>query len=152
MKTKLLGLICLFVLSANMPALAANGPASVNEKLIKAFQDAFPLAEKIEWKESGDHYIVYFKESSVLSEIEYDHDGNFIASDRYYQDVHMLPLHLAWELKKKYADKTVYGITEMNTESETLYYVKLEDSKGWTTVKGSSDGILQVVEKLKKQP
>jgi hypothetical protein len=151
MKTKLAGLIGLFVLLAQMNAMAGKGPATVSEKLIKAFQTAFPMAEKVDWNENGDNYFVHFKENNVVSEIEYDHDGNFIESERYYKDVSMIPIHLAWELHKKFPDKTVFGITETNTESETYYYVKLEDSKGWITVKGSSDGICQVVEKFNKQ-
>jgi hypothetical protein len=151
MKTKLAGLICLFVLSAQVHALASGSPAAINEKLIKAFQDAFPLAEKVDWKENGDHYFVHFKENDVLSEIEYDHEGNFIESERYYKAVTLLPIHLAWELHKKFPDKTVFGITETNTDAETYFYVKLEDNKEWITVKGSSDGIVQVVEKFNKQ-
>jgi hypothetical protein len=45
----------------------------------------------------------------------------------------------------------VYGITETNTETETLYYVKLQDSKEWVTVKGTADGIVQIVERFNKQ-
>jgi hypothetical protein len=151
MKTKLAGLIGLFVLIAQIPSLAGNGIATVNEKLIRAFQTAFPLAEQVDWNEQGDHYFVHFKEHEVLSEIEYDHDGNFIASERYYRSADLLPLHLAWELRRKFANKTVYGVTETNTESETYYYVKLQDSKEWITVKGSPDGAVQVIEKLNKQ-
>jgi hypothetical protein len=151
MKTKLAALIGLFVLLVQMNAMADKNPATVSEKLIKAFQTAFPMAEKVDWKENGDHYFVHFKENNVVSEIEYDHDGNFIESERYYKDLSLIPIHLAWELHKKFPDKTVFGITETNTESETYYYVKLEDSKSWITVKGSSDGICQVVEKFNKQ-
>lgn len=151
MKTKLAGLICLFVVAAQMNVLADRGTATVSEKLIKAFQTTFPLAEQVDWFEQGDHYFVHFKDHEILSEIEYDHEGNFIASERYYKSADLLPLHLAWELHKKFANKTVYGITETNTESETYYYVKLQDGKEWITVKGSSDGIVQVVEKFNKQ-
>ncbi len=151
MKTKLAGLISLLVLLAQMQATAGKSPATVSEKLIKAFQTAFPLAEKVDWNENGDHYFVHFKENNVVSEIEYDHDGNFIESERYYKDVSLLPIHLAWELHKKFPDKTIFGITETNTETETCYYVKLEDSKSWVTVKGFSDGLCQVVEKFNKQ-
>jgi hypothetical protein len=151
MKTKLAGLITLFVLIAQLPLLAGNGTATINEKLIRAFQTAFPLAEQVDWNEQGDHYFVHFKEHEVLSEIEYDHDGNFIASERYYKSADLLPLHLAWELRRKFANKTVYGVTETNTETETYYYVKLQDNKEWITVKGSSDGSVQVIEKLNKQ-
>jgi hypothetical protein len=151
MKTKLAGLICLFVVAAQMNVLADRGTATVSEKLIKAFQTTFPLAEQVDWNEQGDHYFVHFKDHEILSEIEYDHDGNFIASERYYKSADLLPLHLAWELHKKYGNKTVYGVTETNTESETYYYVKLQDNKEWITIKGSSDGIVQVVEKFNKQ-
>jgi hypothetical protein len=151
MKTKLASLVCVFVLSAQIHALADNSPAAINEKLIKAFQAAFPLAEKVDWNENGDHYFVHFKDHEILSEIEYDHEGNFVASARYYKSVDLLPLHLAWELHKKFGTKTIFGVTETNTESETIYYVKLEDGKEWVTVKGSSDGMLQVIEKFNKQ-
>ena len=111
----------------------------------------FPWPRKLNGKKAASNYIVYFKEKSVLSEIEYDHEGNFIASERYYKDPSLLPLHPEWELHKKYANKTIFGITEMNTESETEYYIKLEDNKEWITVKSTSDGLLEVVDRLKKQ-
>jgi hypothetical protein len=151
MKTKLSGLICMFMLFAQMHVLAGNSPAAINEKLLRAFRNAFPLAEKVDWRENGDHYFVYFKENGILSEIEYDHEGNFIRSERYSKSVNLLPLHLSWELHKKFPNKTVFGITETNTEVETYYYVKLEDDKEWMTVKGSVDGNLRVVEKFLKQ-
>jgi hypothetical protein len=151
MKTKLAGLICLFVLSAQMHVLADNGPFAVNEKLLKAFRDAFPLAEKVDWKDNGEHYFVHFRENDVLSEIEYDHEGNFVKSERYSKSISLLPLHLSWELHKKFPDKTVFGITETNTDAETYYYVKLEDGKEWMTVKGSVDGNVVVIEKFFKQ-
>ena len=151
MKTKLAGLISLFALVAQLHAVAGKIPATINEKLIKAFQTAFPLAEKVDWNENGGHYFVHFRENSVISEIEYDHDGNFIESERYYKDISLIPINLAWELHKKFPDKTIFGITETNTDAETDYYVKLEDSKGWITVKGTSDGICQVVERFNKQ-
>ena len=151
MKTKFALLICLIGLTAHVQAKTHHVTLMVNEKLIKAFQAAFPLAEKVDWIENGDHYFVHFKDHDIISEIEYDHEGNFLASERYYQAADMLPIHLAWALHKKFPGKTVFGITEINTEAETLYYVKLDDSKEWITVKGSSDGITQVIEKFNKQ-
>ncbi len=152
MKTKLVGLFSLFLLTLTLQA-SAHGPVTVNEKLLKAFHDAFPQAKTVDWNESGDYYFVHFHESpTVVSEIEYDHDGNFIESERYYSDINLLPIHLKWEINKKYKDKTVFGITEVNTDSETSYYVKLEDNKEWITVKGTAYGIDSVVEKFQKQP
>jgi hypothetical protein len=151
MKTKLAGLICLFVLCAQIQVYANGGPTTINEKLLKAFKDAFPLAEKVDWNESADHYFVHFNDQGILSEIEYDHEGDFIESERYYKTADLLPLHLAWELHKRFPKKTIYGITETNTEFETYYYVKLEDNKEWVTVKCSTDAILEVFDKLTKR-
>ena len=151
MKTKLAGLISLFVLSAQMQVLAGTSRAEVSQKVISAFQAAFPTAEKVDWSEDGDHYYVHFKDHQVISEIEYDHDGNFISSERYYSDGSQLPLHLTWDLRRKFHDKTIYGITETNMDDETYYYVKLQDAKEWITVKGSADGFIKVVERFNKQ-
>ena len=151
MKIKLSGLICLFVLFMQFHAFADKGLRAVNSKVLRAFRDAFPLAEKVEWSGNGDHYFVNFKENAVLSEVEYDHDGNFIRSERFFKSVNLLPRHLSREIHKKFPDKTVFGITETKTDAEIRYYVKLEDDKEWMTVKGSVDGNVLVVEKFYKQ-
>lgn len=151
MKTRFAVLVFLSALILQLQVKASNGPLAVNEKLLKAFQAAFPQAEKVDWIENGDHYFVHFKDHEIISEIEYDHEGNFLASERYYKAADMLPIHLAWALHKKFPNKAVFGITETNTEAETIYYIKLEDNKEWITVKGSSDGITQVIEKFNKQ-
>lgn len=150
MKTKLVILVCLLVVGTQSTVLAGSGRSTVNEKIVKAFRDAFPLAEKVDWIEKGDHVYVHFKEHEVLSEIEYDHDGNFLFSERYYTNADMLPLHLSWELHKKFHDKTVFGVTEATTESETFYFIKMEDSMEWITIKATSDGSMQVTEKFNK--
>jgi hypothetical protein len=150
MKTKLTSLICFFVLFAQTHVLAGNGPATINEKLVKAFKEAFPLAEKVDWNEIGNHYFVHFKENEVVSEIEYDHGGNFVSSERYYADANLLPIHVAWEIHKKFVGKSIYGVTESSTEAGTVYSIKLQDEKEWITVRAVEDGILGVVEKFAK--
>jgi hypothetical protein len=114
MKTKLMGLFCLLLLSSQMRASTNNSPADVNAKVMKAFQEAFPLAKTVDWKESGEYYFVHFKENGSLMEIEYDHDGNFIESEKYYTDSDLLPAHLVWELNKKFKGKTIFGVTEVD--------------------------------------
>ena len=151
MKTTSAGIAILFLLFTQLNARADHGPFTVSEKLIQAFQAAFPLAEKVDWNETGDHYFVHFKDHEIMSEIEYDHEGNFLASERYYTSADMLPIHLAWALHKKFPNKTVFGITETSTEAETLYYIKMQDNKEWITVKGYPDGISQVIERLRKE-
>ena len=54
------------------------------------------------------------------------------------------------EMQKKYADKTVFGVTEVSTDSTVEYFIKLEDATSWTTVRANIDGGMTVVEKYKK--
>ncbi len=151
MKTKLAKLACLFVLVLQTAAFAHGSPKEVNEKVTRAFHDAFPLAEKVDWKEKDNGYVVYFMENAIRSQIEYDLDGNFLSAIRYYQNPCLLPLRLSWQLHKKFGDKTVYGITETSSGSKTFYFVKLEGQSDWVTVRGNANGNLRVVEKLDKQ-
>ncbi|MFI5192479.1 MAG: hypothetical protein ACHQD7_00415 [Chitinophagales bacterium] len=150
MKKRFAGLLCLFVLVLQTAVFAHGRPSEVNEKVIRAFHDAFPMAEKVDWREKENSYVVYFTEDAVRSQIEYDLDGNFLSAVRYYQNPCLLPLHLSWQLHKKFGDKTVYGVTETTSQSKTLYYVKLEGQNDWVTVRGNADGNLKVVEKLDK--
>ena len=152
MKTRIAGLIFLFVFSTQITVLASNSSVSVNEKTLKAFRDAYPHAEKVVWKENEEYYFVYFRDNGIFSQIDYDHDGNFQCSLRYYNDANLLPPQLALELQKKYPAKTVYGITETSSQSNnTTFFIKLEDAHSWTSVKGTADGYIRVMEKLNKQ-
>jgi hypothetical protein len=155
MKTKFVKLLCLLVVVAQT-AVFAHGrrgntrPSEVNEKLVRAFQDAFPKAEKVDWQEKENGYVVYFMENAVRSQINYDLDGNFVSAIRYYQDENLLPLHLSWQLHSKFADKTVYGVTVTTSEGKTFYFVKLEGQHDWTTVKANANGSMRITERLAK--
>lgn len=151
MKTGIMKLLCLFVLAAQTSAFASARPAAVNEKLLKEFHKAFPQAEKVAWTENENSYVVVFMENTVRSKIEYDLEGRFLNATRYYQDGNLLPLHLSWQLHQRFADKTVFGVTETTSDSKTFYYVSLEGEKDWTTVKANADGVLKVTEKFEKQ-
>ena len=75
--------------------------------------------------------------------------GIFLSSVRYYFEKD-LPLNIICKLKQKYPGKTVFGVTEMTTESEVNYYITLEDATSWMTVKTGTDGNMELVEKYKK--
>jgi hypothetical protein len=121
----------------------------ISEKLLKSFKQAFPNAQQVKWLEQSDKYTVNFTENGILTKIDYDKDGNFIGSLRYYTEKN-LPVSILVKLQKKYADKKIFGVTEVTNESGVEYYIKLEDDKNWITVKSNNEGSMQVVEKYKK--
>lgn len=137
---------CLVTLSSS---LRAADDFTISEKLLQTFKQTFPDAEQVKWVEQSDKYIVNFKQNTIMTKIEYDKDGNFLSSLRYYTEKN-LPVSILCRLQKKFADKKVFGVTEMTTETSVEYYIKLEDETTWYTVKSNTDGNLQVVEKYKK--
>jgi hypothetical protein len=148
---------CLIALSAGVFANGTlSGPASdggmtytISDKLLQAFKQAFPDAQQVKWAEMEDKYMVNFKQGEILTKIEYDKEGNFLSSIRYYSEKN-LPVNVLVRLQKKYTDKKVFGVTEVTSDNVVEYYIKLEDESNWITVKSNADGNMQVVEKYKK--
>jgi hypothetical protein len=137
---------CFMALTAG--AFATDG-FTISEKMLSSFKKTFPDAQQVKWLEQTDRYTVNFSENGILTKIDYDKEGNFISSLRYYKEKN-LPINILCRLQKKYADKKVFGVTEMTTEAAVEYYIKLEDSENWITVRSNADGNMQVVEKYKK--
>jgi len=113
--------------------------------LLQEFRESFPNAERTNWYETDNRYIVSFVERGILSRITYKKNGSFINSFRYYGE-RDLPYYLITNLKKKYAGQKIFGVTEITTTSDIVYYVKLEGPKSWITVSLNSEGDCAVVE------
>ena len=130
-------------------SLAMYANVEVNEKVLKSFKETFPKAEQVNWQEYSDNYVVNFMELGIRERITYDKDGNFISATRYYLEEN-LPTNILFKVKKKYPGQKVFGVTEVETDTSVDYYIKLEDSSNWTTVKSDVSGVMEVVEKYKK--
>jgi hypothetical protein len=122
---------------------------SISDKLLQAFQQTFPDAKEVKWVEAPNGYQVTFKQNDILTKVEYDKDAHFVNSLRYYTERN-LPVSIICQLQKRYGGKTIFGVTEVSTETSTEYYVKLVDDHNWYTVRSDSEGNMQTVEKYKK--
>lgn len=127
----------------------ASPEKNINEKLLQTFKESFPNAEQVNWKELKESYVVDFIEDGVRSEIIYEKTGTFVSSTRYYQEKN-LPYYLLINIKKRYPEKKILGVTEISTIDDIFYYIKMEDKTVVTTIKLDSEGNLVLVEKLKK--
>ena len=144
--------VCLVLLTAQ--SFATTGPVdptanTVNEKVLRAFEETFPNVNEVKWQEYATYYTVTFKQHSIQSEVRYDREGNFLSSLRYYKE-DMLPLSILHQLKKKFAKRSVFGVTELIVGTDVAYFIKLEDEKTWLTVKADQQGNLSVYEKMRK--
>ncbi|GAC1429985.1 MAG: hypothetical protein NVSMB7_06460 [Chitinophagaceae bacterium] len=126
----------------------ANTP-KISEKALKAFKATFKDAENVVWTDAENVYTVKFSQQGINTFVKYDEEGNFISSRRYYAGVH-LPVDIQCKLKKKFADKTIFGVTEYTIGDDVNYYVKMEDAKNWVTVKIDNARNTEVTEEYQK--
>ena len=130
-------------------ALYAAAPTDVSEKVLKIFKTTFTNAKDVKWTEYETNYSVSFSLEGIQSKVVYDKDGNMLSSLRYYSP-DRLPVNLFSKLAKKYADRTLFGVTESSTDQEIIYYIKMYDAKNWYTIKMDATGSMETYEKLKR--
>ena len=141
-------ILYLAVLLTSVSATAATTP-EINEKVLKAFKETFTTAENVTWEEfENKNYQANFKQNEIIAKAMFDNDGNLLETIRYYGEKN-LPANITAKLKKKYAGKEIFGITEIVSESEVSYYVTLKDEKNWFIVKSDPYANLQQTDKFK---
>ena len=143
MKKTIVTFACVFLIGATTFA------ALPNDKVLKTFNSTFNRAREVRWSDHTDYYEVSFVQSQVRATIKYDLNGSFISSIRYYTKEN-LPANILAQLKSRYPDKSIFGVTELTGNEEINYFVKLQDKKNWITVKVRGSGEMEVVEKYKK--
>lgn len=141
-------LVILFLTAAGYRS-TARPVEIINEKIVQNFKEIYPNALQVSWLEYPDTYAVYFMENGIKINIIFNKDGSFVSSSRYYKEEY-LPYYLLAEIKKRYPLKKVYGISELTSPGAISYFIKLEDTKNWLTIKMDSEGNINVVEKLNK--
>lgn len=142
-------LIYLAVMLISLSATAAT-PPEINEKVLKAFKQTFTDAENVTWKElDNSSYQANFKLSEIQVRAMYDNDGNLLETVRYYGERNLPPNILA-RLKKKYAGKEIFGVTEVSSDADVSYHISLKDEKNWYTIKSDPYANLQQTDKFKR--
>lgn len=130
-------------------SLAFSATAAVNEKVLKAFNETFRNAQEVKWHEYETAYQVNFRHNDIATSVIYDKDGNILEARRHSKD-DILPLMIREKMKKRFADKQVWGVTEVVFNGQTTYRIVLHDDKKWVVVDSDSSGILFVRERFNK--
>lgn len=140
-------LFALFVF-ASVAANAAGRP-EVNEKILKSFQQTFIYAQDVVWQEKDNEYLANFWQGEINIRARYDEQGNLLSTIRYYFEK-QLPPNVISKLKKKYPGKFIFGVTEVASENEVNFFIKLQDDKNWYTIKSDIYGNMQQTDKFKR--
>lgn len=122
---------------------------TVDAKVLTAFNKTFQNVQDVSWTVQVNSFEVKFKQYEITSRVTYDKEGNIIKTYRYYKE-DKLPLMVIAKLKKRFADKTVYGVVEESSEAGITYHITMEDEKSWLDVQADPYGTIYVIRKLKK--
>ncbi|HEY4338281.1 MAG TPA: hypothetical protein VGM89_20380 [Puia sp.] len=144
-------LLCSLTLSASTFAAGRDTTRTkkVDESLLNSFREQFPDAEQVVWEALPETFAVNFLDHGVRTQITYDRQDAFVSSTRYYEERN-LPHRILNILKKRYAGKTIFAITELTTEFGTEYHIKLQDDKVWLMVTMDSEGNIQNADEYQK--
>ncbi|MBS1919930.1 MAG: hypothetical protein JST17_06740 [Bacteroidetes bacterium] len=138
-----------FIAALLFAGIAASAGTTPNEKVLKAFNATFVNAEKVVWNDLDNQYQANFWQNSINVRVRYDGDGNLLETIRYYFEKNLPPM-IATKLKKKYPQRSVFGVTELTTQDEITYYISMNDDKNWYTVKSDANGVMEQTDKYKR--
>ena len=117
MKKALVYAACIFIVST----AAAAAPGS---KLIQKFNQTFPNAKNVAWRDDATGYFVSFTQNGNYNKVFYNKDGSFVYSLKYFNG-DQLPVNIIMELNKKFEASKIAGVTELTTQTNSLYNIKL---------------------------
>ena len=74
---------CLLSCNQNAKELEEN---KVPDKVLSAFEKAYPEAKDVEWEKEGDYFEVEFEKDGIETEIVFDKTGMVISTDSDNED------------------------------------------------------------------
>jgi hypothetical protein len=123
--------------------------ADVNEKLLYSFNKSFPSAQNVKWSEDASGYFASFTQSGILSKVAFTRQADLVYALRYYQEDN-LPVSILLAVRKKFADKKIFSVTELSTPDNITYYINLEDAKSWYSISVTTSGSITTKSHFRK--
>ncbi|WEK36724.1 MAG: hypothetical protein P0Y53_04345 [Candidatus Pseudobacter hemicellulosilyticus] len=144
-------LVAALVMLMGISATFANTNKDiVNEKISSAFQKEFAGASEVNWENSKTFAKATFRINEQVMFAFYAQDGHLLAVTRNIVSG-QLPLNLQADLKKYYADYWITDLFEMAADSETNYYLTIQNSTQTVVLKSSGTTGWTVFKKEKKE-
>jgi len=132
MKKVILYAVCVLMVSSAIAAAPGT-------KLIQSFNQTFPNAQNVKWRDDKDGFFVSFSQNGNFNKVFYNTDGSFIYSLKYYTG-NALPTNIVMALNKKFGESKIAGVTEVTTPNNTVYNIKLTKDDKLYSVNILADG------------
>jgi hypothetical protein len=127
----------LYVITCVMIASSVN--AMPSSKILQRFSATFPNAQNVKWIDDKAGYFVSFTQGGDFNKVFYNTAGSFVYAIKYC-NAGGLPTNVVMELNKKYGESKTLGVTEVTTQSNLFYNVKLSKEGKLYNVNISPDG------------
>ena len=128
--------IVYFVTCVLVVSSVAAAPGS---KILQKFNETFPNAQNVKWRDDKAGYFVSFTQNGDFNKVFYNTDGNFVYALKYCS-INGLPNNIVMKLNEKYGDSKILGVTEVTTQSNMFYNVKLSREKKLYNLNVLADG------------
>lgn len=141
--------IVAMILLTGLSTTFANLRESVNEKVSKAFTKDFVGAQEVKWEVKETFAKATFKLNNQVMFAFYSQDGDLLGVTRNIVSS-QLPINLLSDLKKSYNNYWITDLFEMGNNSNTTYYVTLENSTHTVVLKSTGTEGWSVYSRVKK--
>ena len=115
--------------------------AAPGSKILQRFNETFPNAKNVKWIDDKDGYFVSFSQNENYNKVFYNKDGDFVYSLK-YSNGDQLPTNIAMALNKKFGETKMLGVTEVTTQTNTVYNVKLSKDEKLYCLNILTDGTI----------
>jgi len=127
----------------SLPPVTVTTPASVNSRVLEAFQSSFKDAVSPTWYRLNKNYLVEFiigdmknralykKNGSIVYQISYGHENN-------------LPKEVRRLVKSNYVDFNIVQAINVQEDDRNIWVVNLEDSNKFVMVRVEDDALEEV--------
>ena len=128
--------VIVYVASFFIIAAATAAPGS---KLLQRFNETFPNAKNVKWRDDPAGYFVSFTQNGNFNKVFYNTSGNFVYSLK-YSDGAALPINIVMALNKNFGESKILGVTEVTTQNNLVYNIKLSKDEKLYSLELLTDG------------
>ncbi len=130
-------------------SVSENTAPAAMTKAVRNFNKIFKNVSDEKWYEMPDGYRVNFTAKDIRCRLDYDKDGNWTHTIRYY-DEKKLPVEVRRLVVSSYLDYAIRTVEEVQTPNADLFYViHLEGKTNWINIK-VADQEINELQKIKK--
>ena len=119
--------------------IIAAATAAPGTKLLQRFNETFPNAKNVKWRDDAAGYFVSFTQNGNFNKVFYNKTGNFVYSIKYV-DGATLPVNIIMALNKNFGESKIIGVTEVTTQNNLAYNIKLSKDEKLYCLDLSADG------------